>query len=185
MDFDEKNRQKCEIARRKWIRKLKWIMSLKAGDIVTRIVNIPESLGHCNFSLWPVEYIKRSYVEGIVPTVWSDNVVDLRHLRHLIVEIPRGAEMMLTGVTEPGYLNDSCDRFSFLGYFYADDEKRKQIVDEYERELGPGVFHLSDKLSLRYSLLIPFPQVMILGSGLVGYAQPNIFKRLKGGTDDA
>lgn len=182
MEINEKFWEKCELARKKWIRKLEWIMSLKAGDIVTRVTNMPESLGHTSYNLWPVEFVKRSYMRKLVPSMWADDIMDLRDLEPRVTEIPPGAQMMLTGVTEPGYLNDNCDRFAGLDYFYADSEKRKQIVAEYEAVLGPGAFY-RDAVASRYSLLIPYPQVMILGSGKLGYVQPNGLKRLKGGTD--
>lgn len=161
----------------KWLRKLEWIMKLKAGDIVTRRSIIAESEGFGNMELWPVEFIHKSYETGLVPHRYHS---DLKALEDQIVYVPTRTHMMLTGRSELGCLNCNCDRASNLAWYYASDERKEEIKLQYEAVLGPGTFLGRGALG-SYSLLISYPQVMILGTGAMGYIQPHVLKNVKGG----
>lgn len=156
---------------------MKWIMSLKEGDIVAQVARIPESKGFGQFKLWPIEYVKRSYKSKLITQLYNDDVVDLSHMNHKVIPLQPRGHMLITG-SEIGYINCNCDRVSWLAYHYAGEDQKKKIRRHYEEILGEGAFDVTS--STHYSLRVPYPHVLILGTGEHGYIEPHILKRVKG-----
>ena len=168
--MNEKNQKELD----SFYNKLKRITSYKEGDTLTFKKNEKYS---ASYTVWPVEFVKRSVKQKLIVQMFSDNVIDLAHLRNQCIQIQPGTPMIFTGLREPGYVNDNSIEAIARIFYYASAGERLQISQKIQEILGEGSFNQQYIHGFTYR--IPYPHVLVAGSSTAGYVNPIVLKKLK------
>lgn len=157
-------------------KKLEWANTLREGDFIT--VMKPPDDWTTLYSLWPVEFVKRSFQEKSPIRLNNHATTDFNYLTNMVMKVKHGDIGLITCRREPGYISAaSLGRQVWMCWYNAPAVIRNEIQQKFNDILGDGSFSVENAYS--FNIRVPFLHVIPMGFTGSGYIAPNIISQMK------